>query len=549
MRGTAARSLSVVPAERLVALVTRVSTDHQTRSAEGSLTTQLQRLRQHIDYKNSVGSERWTEAAVYELRAISGSDSVRSDQFKHLYADIEAGRVNTVMFASLSRLCRSVKDFLQFVEFLQAHNANFVSLKEDYDTTSAHGRLIMTIVMALAEFEREQTSERTRDAFQARSQRGLWNGGRLLGFDLDAARKGYLIPNADEVATVNAVFQLYLECGSIAETTQLVNIRGFRTKAYSSRRGLDHAGGLFGTTTVQHMLKNPAYAGKKLIDARGERRLVAAVWPAIIDDDVFRRAQRLLALNGRTNHSQARTPRHVHVLAGGLLRCGRCGAAMQGRSGTGKHGKAYFYYVCAGPDCHLRVVAGEVEGAVIDRMRRLVAEPETVAALTEKANRLLQRQKPDIEKRLRALARTMRSLNGEADRVARGLGQATPPAARLLNQRLEEIAVRREQTASAISEAELELASIGRAEVTAAAVRDGLLNFERVFPHLRPHEQRDLVRLLVRKAELGDRELVLEIYGKASACFAGQEKANPGLGFAEASDWLPGRDSNPEPIG
>ena len=99
---------------------------------------------------------------------------MRSAEFEQLFADIRSGRVNTVMFASLSRLCRSVRDFLHFVEFLDEHGANFISLKEDYDTTSAHGRLMITVMMALNEFEREQTAERTRDAFQARAERGLW---------------------------------------------------------------------------------------------------------------------------------------------------------------------------------------------------------------------------------------------------------------------------------------------------------------------------------------------------------------------------------------
>ena len=74
--------------------------------------------------------------------------------------------------------------------------------------------------MALAEFEREQTAERTRDAAWARAERGLWNGGRLLGYDLDAARKGHLVPNEDEVVLVNFAFDEYLRSGSIAETAE-----------------------------------------------------------------------------------------------------------------------------------------------------------------------------------------------------------------------------------------------------------------------------------------------------------------------------------------
>ncbi|MCJ7510637.1 MAG: recombinase family protein [Dehalococcoidia bacterium] len=106
----------------------------------------------------------------------------------------------------------------------------FVCLKQNYDTTTPQGRLFVTMMMALAEFEREQTSERNREATAARAERGLWNGGRLIGYDLDPSRKGNLIPNPEEVALVNLAFDTYLACGSIAGTATALNRRGRRTK-------------------------------------------------------------------------------------------------------------------------------------------------------------------------------------------------------------------------------------------------------------------------------------------------------------------------------
>jgi DNA invertase Pin-like site-specific DNA recombinase len=88
-------------AERRVGLVIRVSTDMQVRNPEGSLTTQLQRLRQQLAFKRANGEAEWTEAAVYELRAVSGKDSVRSAEFARLYEDVRSGRVNTIMFTGL----------------------------------------------------------------------------------------------------------------------------------------------------------------------------------------------------------------------------------------------------------------------------------------------------------------------------------------------------------------------------------------------------------------------------------------------------------------
>src|SRR5688572_29939474 len=106
--------LQAVQQERRAGLVLRVSTDKQARNDEGSLKNQLQRLREHIRYKAEVVGEPWTEAAVYELRAVSGKHSVRSKEFERLFTDIRAGVVNTVICTSLDRICRSVKDFLNF---------------------------------------------------------------------------------------------------------------------------------------------------------------------------------------------------------------------------------------------------------------------------------------------------------------------------------------------------------------------------------------------------------------------------------------------------
>lgn len=547
MTAASARALSVVPAERRVGLVVRVSTDHQAANEEGSLKTQLQRLRQHIDYKNSVGSEGWSEAAVYELRAVSGKDSVRSDEFKRLFADIEAGRVNTVAFTALARLCRSVRDFLQFVAFLESHRANFVSLKEDYDTTTAHGRLIMTIVMALAEFEREQTSERTRDAFQARSERGLWNGGRLLGYDLPPEHKGYLVPNEDETAIVNFAFDTYLVCGSIAETAVAMNHHGFRSKVYTSRRNVEHAGREFAITTVQHLLKNLSYVGKKLIDGPDGPRVVESVWPAIVEQEKFDEAQALLARNGRAHRSVAKAVRHAHVLSKGLLFCGRCQTRMAGRSGTGKQGAAYFYYACVKKDCGLRVVASEIEGAILDRVALLADSPEIVAALCAEANRRRGRHAPALQKQLRAQQRSLANVRAQAARLlGRDEGSDASAARSFVDDQLSDLARRRDDLESATVETESALRDLQAAAVDADTARTGLANFRRVYECLRPFEKQELIRLVLHRAEVGDHEIVLEIFEGACASFAQAPKSDSRF---EPTIWLPGEDSNLEHFG
>ncbi len=204
-------------------------------------------------------------------------------------------QVNTVLCTALDRICRSVKDFLWFFETLNEHGVEFVCLKQNYDTTTSQGKLFVTIMMALAEFERDQTSERNRDTTAARAERGLWNGGRLLGYDLDPDHRGRIVPNPQEAAIVNLAFDTYLACGSIKETAEALNRRGYRTKGYTSRRGKHHPGVQFRISTLQYLLKNPAYIGKKEINKKGKSggkyRLVDAVWEPIVDSEKFESVQ------------------------------------------------------------------------------------------------------------------------------------------------------------------------------------------------------------------------------------------------------------------
>ena len=233
-------SNSTAPARR-VALVTRVSTPRQASNDEGSLKNQLHLLRLHLDYMRERG-EDWQEASLYQLPPVSGKLSLRTDEMQRLRADIAADRVNTVLCTRIARASRNAVEFLQLIEYLNEYEVEFVSLREQVDTTTPYGKLILRVLISLAEFEREETAERTRDAMAIRAERGLWNGGQLLGLDLDPERKGYPVVNAREAETVRFAFETYHDLGSYALTVEELTQRGYRTKAFMSRNGREHPG-------------------------------------------------------------------------------------------------------------------------------------------------------------------------------------------------------------------------------------------------------------------------------------------------------------------
>ena len=132
----------------------------------------------------------------------------------------------------------------------------------------------------------------------------------------------------------------------------------------------------FYNSTVQYLLKNPAYAGKKEINKKNihkkssgskEYRLVDAVWPAIVSLEKFENVQSLMAKNGQTNRNATEPVQHAYVLSHGILHCGRCGNIMDGRCGTGRLGRRYFYYTCRNKECGLKISADEMESTILER--------------------------------------------------------------------------------------------------------------------------------------------------------------------------------------
>ena len=440
--------------------------------------------------------------------------------------------------------CLQVKRFgsLPLLSGIQA-------LEQLLDLVVGETRQAQVDIGGFAEFEREQTSERTREATGARAERGLWNGGRLLGYDLSSDKKGHLTPNPDEVALVNFAFDTYLDCGSLKETAEVLNRRGYRTKGYTSRRGVHHPGVEFGISSVQYLLRNPAYVGKKEINkkkaATGETdryRLVDAVWPAIVDEEKFGRVQRLMAANAHSNHNGSRPVRHAYVL-GGLLKCGRCGSRMEGRSGTGRLKVTYYYYVCRNRDCGLRVAAEEIEGAVLDRIRELGGNEEICQKLVAESNKRLQKTLPELTERRRALMRSLDEVRAQADKVIGTWSSMGEEEGRLfLKEKLSELTQRRSDLERGIEETDAAIAQVKREQVKVEMVRSALARVGELYACLKPFEQKELVRLVLRSAEVGDRQIVMELYRTEYL----QDEQPLEMATAqsiprfEPPDWLPG---------
>jgi site-specific DNA recombinase len=535
--------------------IVRVSTPGQARNPEGSLTNQLQRLRAHVDYKNNTCGEQWSEVDKYDFPGVSGKVSFRSKEFQRLLEDIRTGRINTVVCTALDRVCRSVKDFLSFLEILSQHGAEFVCLKQNFDTTTSHGKLFMTMMMALAEFERDQTSERNRDASLIRAERGLWNGGYLLGFDLDPDKKAYLLPNPAERVAVNFGFDKCLELGSAVGAMKALNSHGYRTKEYTSRRGKPHAAKRFSYSSTVQMLTNLAYIGKKEINKKNKGkdqeklpesqryRVVKARWEAIVDEEKFWKVQELLRTNYESKRNCGRPVQHNYIMNKGLMWCAKCGTQMEGTCGHGAGGAAYYYYLCKNKGCKFKVPAGEVEGVVLERIRQLSARRDVLEGIVSRTNERLKTELPALRERKDALQRELGNIKASAAGLIRDREEiAGEKGIGFVREQLDELGARRGGIETGIQETDRAIREIERESVSHREVTRALSRFSEVFGELPPYRQKELVRLVVHRVELAPDSLKMALYGRVGAM--GPVSEGEGGSRSGISEWLRGSDSN-----
>lgn len=323
-----------------IGLYVRVSTEEQASNPEGSIKSQEQRLRNHVANKNSEGLFGEV-TGVFIDRAKSGKDTNRSE-LQRLLTAIRKKEVTLVLVTELSRLSRSIKDFCEIWQLMQSLGCGFQSLREQFDTTSAAGEMVLYTIANIAQFERRQTSERIRANFLARAERGLYNGGSVpFGYEKHAENKSVLVVSSEDAAIVQEAFSTFLREGCLAKAGKSLNERGYRLKRLRQGGGKQVRLGHFTADNLYGMLTNKAYLGLRVIRSGGEERTVKACWDAIIGESAFQKVQILLKKNYRFN--KLSLPKRYPFMLSGLTVCGQCGDRLPGKSANGNGGK-YPYY-------------------------------------------------------------------------------------------------------------------------------------------------------------------------------------------------------------
>ncbi|MGE0652276.1 MAG: recombinase family protein [Alphaproteobacteria bacterium] len=359
------------------AIYARKSSDEGLEQDFNSLDAQREACEAYIVSQKHEG---WTCLPdPYDDGGISGA-TLERPALQRLLADIRARKVDVVVVYKVDRLTRALADFAKIVEIFDAQEVSFVSVTQQFNTTSSMGRLTLNVLLSFAQFEREVTAERIRDKIAASKKKGMWMGGTVpLGYD---ARDRTLVINEPEAESVRTLFRLYLDLGSVRALQVVANHQGLRSKTGRS----------FAYGHLYTILQNPIYIGQ----IRHKKVTYPGLHPPIIDRTTWDTVQTHLDGN-RIRRRDGAGAKNPSPLAGRLY-------DDKGDPFTPSHavkrGKRYRYYVeraAVRPSTDAtgrqrprrnfrRIAASEIEGVINSTLIRMLRTPteamEAVAAPT-----------------------------------------------------------------------------------------------------------------------------------------------------------------------
>ena len=362
------------------AIYTRKSSEEGLEQAFNSLDAQREACAAFI---LSQKHEGWTAApTLYDDGGFSGG-TIERPALKRLIADIESGQIDVVVVYKVDRLTRALSDFVRLVDVFDRRGVSFVSITQQFNTTTSMGRLTLNVLLSFAQFEREVIGERVRDKIAASKKKGMWMGGMPpLGYD---AQNRKLVVNEDEARTVVDIYRRYLALNALRE--ELAEV-GIRSKRRMRPDGSGYGGQTLSRGALYLILQNRLYRGK--IPYQGQ--FYPGEHEAIVDEPLWDGVQAALAANRVERATGARAAR-PSLLTGMVF--DESGERLTPTHAV-KKGARYRYYVSNSlitgdvrtRSSGRRIPAGNLEAVVIDRLRAFLADPRAIldAANNESPN-------------------------------------------------------------------------------------------------------------------------------------------------------------------
>lgn len=288
------------------AIYTRKSSEEGLAQSFNSLDAQREACEAYIVSQKHEG---WTAlSAHYDDGGVSGGTMERRS-LRKLLEDIGAGKVDVVVVYKVDRLTRSLADFAKIVEAFDAKGVSFVSVTQQFNTTTSMGRLTLNVLLSFAQFEREVAGERIRDKIAASKKKGMWMGGaEPLGYDV---KDKALVVNGTEAAVIRRIFERYVELGSVRALKDELDRDGTVSKVRVNKHGRVTGGKPFSRGALHLLLQNQLYRGK--VPHKGD--VHEGMHEAIIGEALWDRVHTRIAEN-RTDRELGSGAASPSLLAG-----------------------------------------------------------------------------------------------------------------------------------------------------------------------------------------------------------------------------------------
>lgn len=305
--------------KKKAALYVRVSTRYQVD--KDSLPFQRKKLKEYCKF---LGLEDYV---IFEDDGYSAKNTERP-HFQEMMSRVRSGEFSHLIVWKVDRVSRNLLDFAAMYQELKDHKVTFISMNEQFDTSTAIGEAMLKIILIFAELERNMTSERVTGIMLDRAEQGLWNGARMpVGYRWNNETK-FPEPDPEEMKIVQLIFDKYEEWKSSIKIARYLNNNNFKSKR----------GGQWTSKLIHDIIRNPFYIGTYRYNLRESGRgplKPESEWivrennhPAIIDKAQFDRCNKIMDQNGSSRDtSDLRARKYVHTFSGHLV-CGKCGANM-----------------------------------------------------------------------------------------------------------------------------------------------------------------------------------------------------------------------------
>ena len=363
------------------AIYTRKSSEEGLEQEFNSLHAQREACEAFIKSQKHEGWQLIKTA--YDDGGISGG-TMQRPALKQLLDDIENHRVDVIVVYKVDRLTRSLADFAKMVELFDKHQVSFVSVTQQFNTTTSMGRLTLNVLLSFAQFEREVTGERIRDKIAASKAKGMWMGGSVpLGYD---AIERKLVVNEKDAPTAKYIFKKYLELGCVRLLKEHLDQNGIKNKTRIKDDGTIIEGKSFSRGCLYNILANPIYIGK----VRHKKLTHQGLHDEIIENNLWEQVQQKLKTNAVESKSALNRKTESSLLIGKLF--DESGKKLT-PSHANKQGKRYRYYISNQLNTETReqnktgwrLPAHEIENIVIQATKNILDDDSTIASNLQEA--------------------------------------------------------------------------------------------------------------------------------------------------------------------